>query len=83
VFKRFQERPVSDQIVLALSGVAVFCIMGMMSVIVWELVAEKNVNGLERAFIWLSRIINTIIGFVFGYITAGAVKARDKDDDSS
>jgi len=80
MFARFQNRTVSDQVVLVMAGVVAFSIVGMMSVICWDIISDTKHTGIERIFVWASRLINSIIGFIFGYITAGSISSRDRDN---
>lgn len=66
----FRDRPTADLIVLFLTGLIGVVVIGVM---IATVVLEANGREAGDGITWIGRIINTLIGAIFGYLAGRTV----------
>ena len=82
---QFKDRPTADLIVVFLTAIAGLAVIIVLLNVMW---AAAHGREAHESISWVSRIINTIVGGIFGYlagrtVTNGNGKKEDQSDPGS
>ena len=65
-----RDRPAADLIVFALTGLVCLVTVGML---VFALILETNGHDASEGINWVARLINTMVGGIFGYLAGRTI----------